>query len=175
MLLHGAGAVFDIEERGIEPDADAPGHRADAAPLFTLPNNRGGYDVAGIQFVDEPFTLRIDQVPTFGSNALCHQRPDELRGIDRTGGVILERIDVHEFGAQPIGQAQPVAGRTVVIAGRESLNVEPADPAGRQNDGLGGDDDVAMVVEIFQIAPVQLPFSSLVSSTAAQNSSNWMF
>ena len=50
----------------------------------------------------------------------------------------------------PIGQAEPVAGRTIVIAGRESLNVQPADPAGRQNDGLGRHDDVAMVVEIFE-------------------------
>ena len=97
--------MFGIEERGIEPDADAPGHRTDAAPLFTLPDNRRGHDVAGVQFIDKPFTLRIDQMSAFGPNTLCHQRPDKLLGIDRAGGVVLECVDVHEFGAQSIGQA----------------------------------------------------------------------
>src|SRR5262245_51730936 len=97
MLLHGTGPLFGIKERSIEPDADAPGHRTDAAALFTFANNRRGYDVASIQFVDEPFTLCIDQMAAFGPNTLRHQCPDELFRIDRTGRVILERIDVHEF------------------------------------------------------------------------------
>ncbi len=64
--------------------------------------------------------------------------------------MILERIDVHELRAHSIGQAQPVAGRTVVIAGRESLNVEPAYPACRQNNGLGCYNNVALVVEVLE-------------------------
>ena len=68
--------MFGIEQRRIEPDTDAPGHRANASPLFTLPDNRGGHDIAGIQFVDEPFALRIDQMSAFGSDTFRHQRPD---------------------------------------------------------------------------------------------------
>ena len=78
--------MFGIEQRGVEPDADAPGHRADAAPLFTFADNRGGHDIAGVQFIDEPFALRIDQMSAFGSNTLRHQRPDQLFRIDGAGG-----------------------------------------------------------------------------------------
>src|SRR5512140_2194937 len=120
MLLQGARAMFCIEQGRIEPDADTPGHRTYAASLFALPDNRRGHDVARVQFVDEPFTLRIDQMSAFGSYPLRDQGPDELFRIDGTGGMILERIDVHEFGAHPVGQAEPIAGRTIVIAGWKS-------------------------------------------------------
>ena len=86
--------------------------------------------------------------------------------------MILERIDVHEFGAHPIGHAEPIAGRTVVVAGRESLNVEPPDPACRQNDDLAATTTWRWLSRSLNMAPVQAPFRRSVSSTAAQNSSN---
>ena len=64
--------------------------------------------------------------------------------------MILERVDLREFGAHPIGQTESVAGCAVVIAGRKSLNMEPTDPACRQDNGLGGHNDMALVVEVFE-------------------------
>ena len=65
--------MLGIEQRGIQPDADAPGHCANATPLFTFANNRGGHDVAGIEFIHEPLALRIDKMSAFGSNTLGDQ------------------------------------------------------------------------------------------------------
>ena len=65
MFFHRPRALRRIEQRGIKPDADAPRHGADTAALFTFPNNRRGHDIAGIQLVDEPFPLRIDQMAAF--------------------------------------------------------------------------------------------------------------
>src|SRR6476661_11268273 len=87
---------------------------------------------------------------TFRSDPFGHQRADELFGIDRSGRMVLEGIDMGEFGADSIRYGESVAGRAVMIARREPLDVQPADPAGGQNDGLRGDDDEAIVVQVPQ-------------------------
>ena len=84
------------------------------------------------------------------SENLSDQLTDQLLGIDRTGRVVLERIHVGQLGAHTIGETEPITGCAIVVAGRETLDVQPADPAGRQNHRFCGDDDEAVIVQILK-------------------------
>ncbi len=55
-----------------------------------------------------------------------------------------------QLGAHAISQTKSIARRPIVIARREPLNMQPADAAGRQNDGLGFHHHVPLIIEIFE-------------------------
>ena len=64
--------------------------------------------------------------------------------------MVLERIDMRQLGAHAVRQAETVAGRAIVVARREPLNMQPANPTRRENDGLRGNDDMSLIVEVFE-------------------------
>src|SRR5437870_3183834 len=94
----------------------------------------GRHDVAGVQLVHKPFAPGVDEVAAFGPDPLGDQGPDQLLGVGRSGGMVLEGIHLQELGAHPIGHGQTITGRAVVVAGREPLNVQTPDASRRQDD-----------------------------------------
>ena len=71
--------------------------------------------------------------------------------------MILERIDVIQLRSDSIGEAQPVARRAVVIAGRKSLDVQPTDSTGRENHRLRSHHHLSVIVEILKYGACSMP------------------
>ncbi|SKN12840.1 Uncharacterised protein [Mycobacteroides abscessus subsp. massiliense] len=111
--------VFN-QARGVEEHTDlSVAHHA--AAFAALAQNCGGNNVARLQFVNETLAQTVDQFGTCRADGFGNQRTCQVWRMGDAGRVVLERIDIAQFGADTVGHHQAVCSRAIVVGSGETL------------------------------------------------------
>jgi len=152
-------AVQHVDQRGIQPHADATGRRCNAsAVLCTLANDGRSLDVARLAREHEQFAVLVQRLAAGTANRLGDQEARDLLGERHACRVILDGVHVHQLGTGAVGHHQPVAGGAVVVGGVVTANVQTAVAAGGDDGGLGLDGEELFAVHVIQDSPCALTF-----------------
>ena len=80
-----------------------------------------------------------------GDQQTCH-----LGRKSRTGRVVLDCVEVNQFGSNPVGQHKSISRRAVVISGRVLLHVQPTQPSRGDDRCFGPHNVVALGLKVDQ-------------------------
>ena len=84
----------------------------------------------------EDIAVDVDELSSERAHLLGNERAENLLGVARTRGVVLESVRVEEARAYSVAEDKTVSRSAVVVGGREALIVQTTRTAGRDDDSL---------------------------------------
>ena len=135
-FFDGSLSMEHLDQRRIQPDAPAGGRLHAFSSLGALPDDGSRSHIPRLQRMHESLAVHIDQHGTHRADLFRHQRPENLRRIGGSGGMVLDRILVKKGRARPVTHHQAVRRGSVMVGGGEVLIVKPSRTAGGDDNRL---------------------------------------
>ena len=125
---HSRDSLFDcsltaenFDHRSIQPYTFQSTRNFYAAAFFALTDNTGSIYVTSFKRMDICFSVCIDKLCANGTNLFCYQSTHNLRRIDCSCWMILDRILIKKGSTCSVSKYKSVCSCTVVVRCGESL------------------------------------------------------